>query len=147
MGMARILNWLSFNTGQSSQALKLLPLALIFTSSVPSATVASPVILSCKDNDNLYDVPYTVSINAKLMTVTISRDNGINPTKSVPYKIIDIRNDNGVFIVTADGRLFNSHIVITYSDNATIAYSDAFSDRPIAMDNCHSVRSYKTQSR
>ena len=148
MAIMKIINWLPFNkSNQISQSKRLLLLAILFASSLPSATVASPVVLSCKDNDNLYDAPYTVSINARLMTVSISRNDGISLGKTDPYQISDIQNDNGVFVVTADGKLFNSHIVVTYSDNATIAYSDAFTNRPIAIDNCISVRNYKNQSR
>ena len=148
MAIMKILNWLPFNkSNQISHSTKLLLLAILFASSLPSATAASPVVLSCKDNDNLYDAPYTVSINARLMTVSILRNDGISRGKTEPYQISDIQNDNGVFVVTADGKLFNSHIVVTYSDNATVAYSDAFTNRPIAIDNCISVRNYKIQSR
>ena len=148
MAIMKIFNWLNFNkSNQMHQNQRLLLLAILFAISLPSVTAASPVVLSCKDNDNLYDAPYTVSINARLMTVSISRNDGISRGKTDPYQISDIQNDNGVFVVTADGKLFNSHIVVTYSDNATIAYSDAFTNRPIAIDNCISVRNYKNQSR
>ena len=148
MAIMKVINLLPFNKlNQISQSNRLLLLAILFASSMPSVTAASPVVLSCKDNDNLYDAPYTVSINARLMTVSISRNDGISRGKTDPYQISDIQNDNGVFVVTADGKLFNSHIVVTYSDNATIAYSDAFTNRPIAIDNCISVRNYKNQSR
>lgn len=148
MAIKKIINWLTFNmSNQISQTKRLLILAILFASSLPSATAAGPVVLSCKDNDNLYDAPYTVSINARLMTVSISRNDGISGSKTDPYQISDIQNDNGVFIVTADGKLFNSHIVVTYSDNATVAYSDAFTNRPIAIDNCISARNYKNQPR
>lgn len=148
MAIKNVFNWLTFNmANQPPQSKGLLILAIFFASSLPSATAASPVVLSCKDNDNLYDSPYTVSINARLMTVSISRNDGISGSKTDPYQISDIQNDNGVFVVTADGKLFNSHVVITYSDNATVAYSDAFTNRPIAIDNCISARNYKNQSR
>lgn len=148
MAIKKILNWLFFNkSNQIPQIKGLLLLAILFASSQPSTTSASPVVLSCQDNDNLYDAPYTVSINARLMTVSISRANGISGAQTDPYQISDIQNDNGFFVVIADGKLFNSHIVVTYSDNATVAYSDAFTNRPIAIDNCISLRNYKNQSR
>jgi hypothetical protein len=148
MAIMNILNLLPLRIAkQFAQSKILLQLALLFSSFEPSAATASPVVLSCKDNDNLYDVSYTVSINAKLMTISIFRANGIRGAQTDPYLISDIQNDNGVYVVTADGKLLNSHIVVTYSNNATVAYSDAFSNRPIAIDNCISVRSYKNQSR
>ena len=148
MAIMKIINWLNFNkSNQMHQNQRLLLLAILFAISLPSVTAASPVVLSCKDNDNLYDAPYTVFINARLMTVSISRNDGISRGKTDPYQISDIQNDNGVFVVTADGKLFNSHIVVTYSDNATIAYSDALTNPPIAIDGCISVRNYKNQSR
>ena len=148
MAIKKFINWLPFSRSiQISQFRRLLQLALLFASSQPSATAASPVVLSCKDNDNLYDAPYTVSINARSMTVSISRNDGISQGKTDTYQISDIQNDNGVFIVTADRKLFNSHIVVTYSDSATVAYSDAFTNRPIAIDNCISVKNKKNQSR
>lgn len=144
MAIKKFINWLPFSRSiQISQFRRLLQLALLFASLLPSAAAASPVILSCKDNDNLYDAPYTVSINARLMNVSISRNDGISRANTEPYQISDIQNNNGVFVVTADGKLFNSHIVVTYSDNATVAYSDAFTNRPIAIDNCVSVKNNK----
>lgn len=124
----------------NSRKFRVLPslfLALAFLSAAPA--YAGPVVLSCKDNDNLYDAPYTVSINAKLMSVSISRSSGFNHLINDSYQITDIQNYNGSYVVTADGKLFNSHIVVSYGDSATIAYSDAFTDRPIAIDDCTSV--------
>lgn len=97
--------------------------------------MAQSFSLKCFDSDNLYAGPYDVSINIKSSNVGIIRHSPASLANQLVYSISRIEKNNG-YIIWADGNLFNSHIVIQISGPASIQYTDAFTDRPLATDKC-----------
>lgn len=106
--------------------------ALLFAGSAQ----ARPIKLTCRDTGNLYLRPYAVMIDPQSMTIKINRMAGPFAGRQ-SYPIVQIEPDSDGFSVMARGRALNSAIKILVAvDEKWIAYTDALTDRPFAIDYC-----------
>lgn len=102
----------------------------------PVKCVAKNIILSCSDSVNLYSDTYLVEIDRKNSQILIKRHFLASGLENQSYLITNVESDLGAYTITADGKLFNSHIIIQINHDISIQYTDAFTDRPIAVDRC-----------
>ena len=110
---------------------------LAFFLCVSTAALSKPIQLHCKDNDDLYAPPYTVSLDANSLTVTITRSGDIEPFERQQYTIQNVKNEDGQFSVTASNSILNSHIIVIATGSRQIIYTDSFTDRPLSVDRCN----------
>lgn len=98
---------------------------------IPGATIAEGrVLLTCRDSDNLYDAPYTVSIDANNRLLFIDRK---EPGTTVDagrrsYRIESVDRRGDVFVLHARGGFFNGRINVVVADRKMVEYTDAFTD-------------------
>jgi len=104
---------------------------------VSTSALSKPILLHCKDNDDLYAPPYAVSLDANSLTVTITRSGDIEPFERQQYNIQSVKNEDGQFSVTASNSILNSHITVIATGARQVIYTDAFTDRPLAVDRCN----------
>ena len=90
------------------------------------------VLLTCRDSDNLYDAPYTVSIDENNRALLIDRNDG--ERRSYRIDSVDRRGDN--FVVHARGGFFNGRINVVVADRKMVEYTDAYTDRTMSLDYC-----------
>ena len=114
--------------------------ALIATAlCIAGATAAhGRVLLTCRDSDNLYDAPYTVSIDANNRLLIIDRKDagpGIDAGRR-SYRIDSVDRRGDVFVVHARGGFFNGRINVIVADRKMVEYTDAFTDRAMSTDYC-----------
>ena len=114
---------------------RLLSLAIFLSFS--NSAFTKPIVLHCRDNDDLYAPPYTVSLDANALSVTITRSGDITPFERQQYNIQSVKNEDGQFSVTASNSILNSHIVVIATGARQIIYTDSFTDRPLAIDRCN----------
>lgn len=106
---------------------------------IPGATVAEGrMLLTCRDSDNLYDAPYTVSIDANNRLLFIDRK---EPGTTVvagrrSYRIESVDRRGDVFVLHARGSFFNGRINVVVADRKMVEYTDAFTDRTLSLDYC-----------
>lgn len=97
---------------------------------------ARPIKLTCRDTGNLYERPYSVMIDPQSMTIKVNKTAGaISGNRA--YPIVQIEPDSVGFSLTARGQALNSAIKVSVDvDQKWIAYTDALTDRPFAIDYC-----------
>lgn len=125
-------------TRRAKQSIKFACTVILLLSGVlltDTRAIAQSFSLKCFDSDNLYADPYDVFIDIKSSNIGIVGHSPVSLTNKLEYSISHIEKDNG-YIISADGKLLNSHIVIQINDSASIQYTDAFTDRPLATDKC-----------
>lgn len=102
----------------------------------PVKCVAKNIILNCSDSVNLYSDTYLVEIDRKNSQILIKSHFLGSGHENQSYLITNVESDRGSYTITADGKLFNSHIIIQIKHDISIQYTDAFTDRPLAVDRC-----------
>lgn len=97
---------------------------------------ARPVTLTCTSSVDLYAQPYTVVVNAKALTVQISKSGGpLAGRRSYRITQADSASDGG-YVVTASGSLPPQIQIMVSPQEKWVEYLDAFTDRPYATDYC-----------
>ena len=107
---------------------------------IPVTSLARNIMLNCTDSVNLYSDPYLVEIDRKSSLVVIKHHLLNSGIENKDYQITNVEGDSGSYTITADGKIFNSHIILQIHDDISIQYTDAFTDRPLAVDRCTSAR-------
>ena len=110
---------------------------LAFFLCVSTSALSKPILLHCKDIDDLYAPPYTVSLDANSLSVTITRSGEIEPFERQQYNIQSVKNEDGQFSLTASNSILNSHIIVIATGARQIIYTDSFTNRPLSVDRCN----------
>jgi hypothetical protein len=105
---------------------------------LPASAQARPVRMSCSSSVDLYADPYSVIVDSKNMTVQIIKSEGpLSGRHAYQITGVNTASDNG-YVVTADGRLFNSKIqVMVSNDEKWVSYSDALTNQAYSTDYCN----------
>ena len=90
------------------------------------------VLLTCRDSDNLYDAPYTVSIDSNNRALLIDRNDGERRS----YRIDSVDRRGDTFVLHARGGFFNGRINVVVADRKMVEYTDAYTDRTMSLDYC-----------
>ena len=115
--------------------------------SLPVTAYARNILLNCSDTDNLYAGSYVVEIDRKNSLIAINRQALDSKPMNQNYQITNVEGRSGSYTITADGKLFNAHIILQLNDDISIQYTDAFTDRPLAVDRCTSVRAIEPKNK
>ena len=115
--------------------------------SLPDTAYARNIILNCSDAVNLYAGSYVVEIDRKNSLIAINRHPFDSSRMNQVFQITNVESRGGFYTITADGKLFNAHMIIELNDDISIEYTDAFTNRPLSIDRCTSARAVKSKNK